>query len=70
MNIIKWTNKFSGETGYVKSLRKAKGCFINTFDKEEARRFSGQKRTDDALQVLDEIGETKNNIFEVEVVEK
>lgn len=45
--VIKWTNKVSRETGYVKGIRNKNGYFENTFDIKEARRYSagtvGQK---------------------------
>ena len=28
--LLKWRNKFSGEEGFVKSVSKANGYFINT----------------------------------------
>ena len=40
MVIIKWTNKFSNETGYVASLSTKNKCFINTFEESEAKRYS------------------------------
>ena len=43
MKKIKWTNKFSGETGYVGSISKAKGYFINAATAEEARIFRTDK---------------------------
>lgn len=63
--VIKWTNKISGETGYVQSVLKSKGHFINTWDKETAKVYKGQKMLDNDLKALEEIGETKDNFFEV-----
>ena len=37
---IKWTNKFSNETGYVASVSAKNKCFVNTFDKNEAKEYS------------------------------
>lgn len=37
---IKWKNKYSGETGYVKCLHRRGRYFENTFDIEQARIFS------------------------------
>lgn len=34
---IRWTNKYSGEQGFVKSLNLRGNYFVNTFDKAEAR---------------------------------
>ena len=62
--IIKWINRFSGETGYVKVIRKAKGYFENTFDSKEARLFSDAEASK-ALVTLSDIGEAQNNQFEI-----
>lgn len=64
--IIKWTNKFSQETGYVKTVSKAKNCFMNTFDAAEARVFKSEKDAQKAIATLTEMGEAENNIFTVE----
>lgn len=37
---IRWTNKYSGEQGYVKCIKKSAGYFENTFDKAEAKSYS------------------------------
>ncbi len=37
---IKWTNKWSGETGYVKAVHNKEQYFENTFDADEAKNFS------------------------------
>ena len=64
-NVIKWTNKFSGEQGYVKSVKKTDGYFINTFDIDEAKTFSRQCDVVRAMNTLEAIGETENNDFEI-----
>jgi len=38
--VIRWTNKFSGETGFVKKINKKAGYFENTFVMEEAKSFT------------------------------
>ena len=48
---IKWTNKFSGETGYVKRISKKGKYFENTFDIGEAKLFS-KATIDKALEEL------------------
>ena len=63
---IRWTNKYSHETGFVKTVSKAKRCFINTFDASEARVFKSEKDAEKAIAVLTEMGEAENNIFTVE----
>jgi len=37
---IKWTNKLSGEVGYVKVIHKKERYFENTFDVAEAKKFT------------------------------
>ena len=63
---IRWTNKFSQETGFVKTISKAKKCFMNTFDASEARVFKTEKDAQKAIATLTELGEAENNIFTVE----
>lgn len=63
--VIKWINKTSGETGYVQSILKSRGHFVNTWDKETAKLYKSEKMLNKDLEALEEIGETKNNSFEV-----
>ena len=37
---IQWTNKWSGEKGFVKEIHNKEKYFENTFDKMEAKMFS------------------------------
>lgn len=37
---IKWTNKWSGEVGFVKSINTKESYFENTFDESEAKVFA------------------------------
>ncbi len=62
--VIKWTNKYSGETGYVMTVKKADGHFNNTFDAAEAKTFSRQADITKAMNLLEAMGETENNTFE------
>ena len=66
--ILKWTNKYSNEQGYLKSVKKADGHFVNTEVKEEAKVFSRQCDVTKAMKVLEEIGECENNVFEAEEI--
>jgi uncharacterized membrane protein len=63
---IRWTNKFSQETGFVKTVSKAKNCFINTFEASEARVFKNEKDAKKVIATLTEMGEAENNIFTIE----
>lgn len=61
--LLKWRNKFSGEEGFVKSVSKANGYFINTWDARYAKVYKGEKTLAKDLETLNMIGETKNNDF-------
>ncbi len=64
MVILKWTNKYSGDTGYVASISAKSQCFENTFEIEKARRYS-EKAVKGIMTKLENYHETDNNIFEV-----
>ena len=64
MVIIKWTNKFSNETGYVASLSTKNKCFINTFEESEAKRYS-EKSVASLMTQLESFHEPDDNDFEV-----
>ena len=63
MKIIKWTNKFSGEFGYVADLED--NHFINTWEIKDAKKFRTIKEADKTIDLLNEIGEGQNNFFEL-----
>ena len=63
--VIKWTNKYSNEQGYVKGIKKTEGHFDNTYDAAEAKTFSRQCDIARAMNTLEAIGECENNDFEV-----
>lgn len=63
--VIKWTNKYSNESGFLKSVKKADGHFVNTFDVAEAKTFARQCDIVRTMNVLESIGECENNDFEV-----
>lgn len=63
MVIIKWTNQFSNETGYVASVSAKNECFINTFEEAKAKRYS-EKSINGIMKKLASYHETENNIFE------
>lgn len=65
---LKWRNKFSGEEGYVASVSKAKGYFINTFDKAEAKKYASEASAQKDLATLEAFGEFVNNEFFTEAV--
>ena len=63
---LKWTNKYSCETGYVKKVSKVKGYFENTFDKAEAKKYRSEKAVMTDIELLKELGEAENNHFAAE----
>ena len=69
MVIIKWTNKYSNETGFIASLSTKNECFINTFEESEAKRYS-EKSVKGMLTKLESFHETDDNDFEVITVEE
>ena len=65
---LKWKNKSSAEEGYVASVSKAKGYFINTFDKAEAKKYASEASAQKDLATLEALGEFVNNEFFTEAV--
>lgn len=65
---LKWRNRFSGEEGYVASVSKAKGYFINTFDKAQAKKYASEASTQKDLVTLEALGEFENNVFFAETI--
>lgn len=63
--IIKWTNKYSGETGFVRSVNKKERHFDNTFDIAEARKYASVSSANSVIKLLVSFGEADNNDFEV-----
>ena len=61
--VIKWTNKYSGETGYVASVSRKEGHFVNTYNREEAKEYSA-KSVSRIIKDLVSFGEGENNEFE------
>ena len=66
---IKWTNKYSNETGFVKDINNKEKHFVNTFDEAEAKVFKNVKAANTAINKLIEFGEGNNNNFEVIEIE-
>ncbi len=62
---IKWTNKYSEEVGYVGKLSLVNKCFINTYDKADAKKYVSEKAANNEIARLVEFGEAENNNFEV-----
>ena len=63
--IIQWTNKYSKEKGYVKTLNGNNKYFENTFDVNCAKIYSSKWTAKRALDRIIEYGEAINNDFEI-----
>ena len=64
--ILKWTNKYSGETGYVGTVSKKKGYFTNEPDMLKAKRYVTDAAINNDLEILKSFGEFENNDFAAE----
>lgn len=64
--VLKWTNKYSGETGYVGTVSKKKGYFTNEPDVLKAKRYVTDAAISNDLETLKSFGEFKNNDFAAE----
>lgn len=65
---MKWTNKYSGETGYVESISAKEKHFVNTRDKNSAKRYGSLGVIRRMITTLEMYGEAENNIFEAEEI--
>lgn len=63
--VIRWTNKFSNETGYVKEFRKKEGCFVNTFDINSAKAYASKSTAKRIITLLKNTDEAINNEFDI-----
>ena len=62
---LKWTNKYSGEIGYVEKISPKNECFYNCEKAKDARRFRSEKEALKAIENLKAFGEADNNDFEI-----
>ena len=65
MFIIKLTNKYSGDTGFVESISSKESCFHNTADKDNAKRYKSESIAKRMIATLALYGEAENNNFEI-----
>ncbi len=65
--VIKWTNKYSKEVGYVGSVSTKNKCFYNS-DRNGAKLYSSEKTANKAITQLTSYGEAENNDFEVVLI--
>lgn len=66
--IIKWTNKYSNESGYVADVSAKEKCFHNTFEKGGAKLYASESSAKKVIATLEKYGEGENNNFEVVAV--
>lgn len=52
----------------MQSISQKKGCFINTFEKPKAKKYSSEKAIEKDIEFLKSIGEMTNNDFFAEEV--
>ena len=64
--VLKWTNKYSGETGYVGTVSKKKGYFTSEPDMLKAKRYVTDAAINNDLETLKSFGEFENNDFVAE----
>ncbi len=62
---IKWTNKFSQETGFVQSISAKEKHFNNTFVEGEAKEYKTATAAKAAIAKLVSYGEADMNEFAV-----
>lgn len=63
--VIKWTNRFSNESGYVRDVNRDEQHFDNTFVFEEAKVYGNKSVAAKVIKSLVSYGEGENNTFEV-----
>lgn len=66
--LVKWTNRYSKEQGYVAKVRSKKGYFENTYEQSKAKRYLNTTMAQNDIKILNSIGEGDNNDFEVVVL--
>lgn len=62
---IKWTNKNSQETGYVKAVNTKEQHFENTFDYNDAKDYKLASVAKGIITKLISYGEGENNSFDI-----
>lgn len=61
--LIKWINRWSGESGYVSKVMVSKKHFINTFDVSKAKKYRTKDDAKSEISLLNTMGEGINNEF-------
>ena len=63
--VLLWTNKWSGEQGFVGKISEKDGHFTNATSKEEVHRYPNNGLASAAIKKLERIGEAENNNFTI-----
>ena len=64
-SVLMWTNKYSGERGFVGKLSVKNGHFINAESKDAVKRYPNDGLACADISRLEKMGEAKNNIFTI-----
>ena len=67
--IIQWTNKYSGESGYVASISEKNRYFNNTYNVNDAKRYLRESHAKGTITKLIHYGECNNNNFEIIIIQ-
>ena len=63
--VIKWLNRYSRESGFVKNIDYKNRHFNHTPNYSEAKKFKTEDSANKAIVKLNEYGEGVNNYFEI-----
>lgn len=63
--IIAWRNKYSGEQGWVKAMNTKGRYFVNTYKREDAKRYKDKAAAKGVVTKLISYGEGAANDFEI-----
>lgn len=66
---IRWTNRFSGERGFVGEIKTKEGYFINAENFKDIKRYGSKAPATTAINKLVLMESNKDNDFEIEDVD-
>lgn len=67
-HVVKWTNTYSGETGYVESTSTKNRCFYNTPEIDHAKAYANEKSAAQAVKTLQSYGQGEEMCNEFELI--
>lgn len=62
---IRWTNKYSNESGFVRAVDYRNRHFTSTFNESESKKYVSAESAQKTIDKLIEYGEGENNVFEI-----